>query len=108
MTMQKVSAPNMSEVLFAEQLRRAGFAFEQQYVYAPPRRFRADFALIHFGLLIEIQGGIYSRQAHGSVSGVLADIERGNEAALAGWRVLRFTPDSVADGSALAFVLRVL
>lgn len=63
---------------------------QPQFAYVPGRRFRADFAWPEHRLLVEVQGGVYTGQAHGSISGVLADIERGNLATLGGWRVLRF------------------
>ena len=98
---------NIGEETLAAQLAQAGIAFERQYAYAPPpRKFRADFVLPAFRLLVEVNGGIFNRKAHGSVTGVLKDMERGNEAAMAGWYVLRVTPDEVADGRALALVQR--
>ena len=73
---------------------------ERQYRYAPPRKFAADFAWPAQRLLVEVQGGIWTRQAHGSIKGVLADIDRLNAATLAGWRLLRFTPEMVKSGAA--------
>ena len=73
---------------------------ERQYRYAPPRKFAADFAWPAQRLLVEVQGGIWTRQAHGSIKGVLADIDRLNAATMAGWRLLRFTPDMVKSGAA--------
>lgn len=72
------------------------------------RRFRADFAWPDRKLLLECQGGVFNRKAHGSVTGVLKDIERGNEAALRGWRVLRVTGPMIADGTALELLERGL
>lgn len=83
----------------------------RQYRYAPPRRFRADFAWLlppPFSLLVEVQGGIYTRRAHGSITGVLADIDRLNAATLADWRLLRVTPDQVRSGEALQLIERAL
>lgn len=97
-----------SEDLLAFQLRAAGIEFAQQYAYAPPRKFRADFAFPYARLLVEVQGGVYSRKAHGSITGVLADIERLNVATLAGWRLLRFTPQAVQLGEALQLIERAL
>ena len=51
---------------------------------------------------------MYSRKAHGSITGVLADIERLNTATLAGFRLLRFTPQAVKSGEALQLIERVL
>ena len=98
-----------AEDLLAFQLSAVGIEFERQYQYAPPRKLRADFAFLRpLGLLVEVQGGIYTRQAHGSIKGVLADIDRLNAATAAGWRVLRFTPEMVRDGSALTLIEAVL
>lgn len=97
-----------AEDLLAFQLSAAGIEFVQQHVYAPPRKFRADIAFPYARLLVEIQGGVYSRKAHGSITGVLADIERLNAATLAGWRLLRFTPQSVKSGEALQLIERAL
>ena len=100
---------NIGEETLAAQLAQAGIAFERQYAYAPPpRKLRADFALPAFRLLVEVNGGIFNQKAHGSVTGVLKDMDRGNEAAIAGFFMLRVTPDEVADGDALALVRRFL
>jgi very-short-patch-repair endonuclease len=99
---------NVGEETLAAQLKQAGIAHMRQYRYAPGRRFRADFAVLDARLLVEVQGGIYNRRAHGSITGVLADMRRGNVAALAGWYVLRVTPDEAADGRALALIQRAL
>ena len=96
-----------NEMLFA--IRAAGLPEpETQYRYAPPRLFRADFAWPDHRLLLEVQGGVFNRRAHGSVSGVLRDIERLNVATLAGWRLLRVTPDDVRSGEALDLIERAL
>ena len=97
-----------AEDLLAFQLRAVGIEFVQQHIYAPPRKLRADFGLTANRLLVWVDGGIYSRQAHGSISGILKDIERANEAACHDWLVIRCTPDMVKDGSALAMVERFL
>lgn len=71
--------------------------FEREYQYVPGRKFRADFAWPHQRVLLEIQGGVFGGRAHGSVQGILMDMERGNLATLHGWRVLRFLPKDVTD-----------
>lgn len=86
--------------------------YERQHGYVPGRKFAADFAWPAQRLLVEIQGGIYTGGAHGSVTGIKADIERLNLATLHGWRVLRFTPDAVLreeeQGETLELIERVL
>ena len=63
-----------------------------EYKFCPSRRFRADFAWPDHKLLLEVEGGVFSRQAHGSISGLLRDIEKYSIAASLGWRVIRVLP----------------
>ena len=101
---------NEAEELLGIHLAELGCNYERQVLYAPGRRFRADF-LVRDTLspfLIEVQGGVYSRQAHGSISGILQDNERLNEATIAGFGMLRFTPDQVKSGEAKATIARAL
>ena len=98
-----------AEDLLAFQIKAAGLPEPvRQYHYARPRKLRADFAWPDAGLLVEVQGGLFSRRngAHGSIEGILADIDRLNEATLAGWRLLRASTDMVKDGRALALIER--
>ena len=79
--------------------------YERQYGYVPGRKFRADFAFPTARVLVEVQGGVYTRKAHGSITGILKDIERGNLAALHGWRVLRYTTQQIMSASEIGDVL---
>ena len=98
-----------AEDLLAFQLRAVGIEFVRQYQYAPPRKLKADFAFLRpRGLLCEIQGGVYNRKAHGSITGILADIDRLNAATLAHWALVRVTPDMVKSGAALRLIEEVL
>ena len=105
-------------------LTEMGLTYTRQYAYAPPRKLRADFLVTLSGaanfssnhddeVLIEIQGGVFPFKrhrkdgtevtlpgAHGSVSGIKSDNDRLNEATLAGYRMLRFLPEQVKDGTA--------
>ena len=99
---------NEAETLLAVHLRELGIAFCRQHLYAHGRRLRADFAFPKARLLVEVQGGVFTRQAHGSITGVKADNDRLNAATLNRWRVLRFTPDEVKDGRAKDVIQRAL
>jgi hypothetical protein len=74
---------------------------ELEYVFAPPRKWRFDFAFPdhyantgHFygGVALEVEGGVWTRGRHGRGSGIVKDMEKYNAAALAGWLVLRVLP----------------
>lgn len=77
---------------------------QREFVFAPPRKWRLDFAWPEQKLAVEVEGGIFSGGRHGRGAGLLADMEKYNAAALQGWRVLRFFTDQVRDGTAIATV----
>ena len=95
---------------------------EREYRFAPPRRWRADFAWPKRRLIVEVNGGTWSprgakkcpvcgrlpRSGHTSARGLERDYEKQNEAVLAGWRYLEVTPKMVDDGRALEWVRRAL
>ena len=95
---------NPAEDLLAMHLTECNLSFERQFRYAEGRKLRADFALPQYRLLIEVTGGIWGRKAHGSIKGVLADIDRLNAATINGFYMLRFTPEQVENGTAKALI----
>ena len=97
------------EATFALQLRTSGLPEpEREYRFHPTRRWRFDFAWPDVMLAVEVEGGTWSQGRHTRGSGYAADCEKYNEAALLGWRVLRFTADMVNNWSALETVREAL
>ncbi len=72
-----------------------------EYKFHPTRRWRADYALPGYRLLVEIEGGAWVGGRHTRGGGYIRDLEKYNAAVLLGWALLRFTPEQVEDGSAL-------
>lgn len=68
----------------------------REYRFAPPRRWRADFAWPAHRVMVEIEGGTHSNGRHVRGYGYASDIEKYNAATLAGWRILRYTGDMLA------------
>lgn len=77
-----------------------------EYRFAPPRRWRFDLCWPELLLAAEIEGGTWGQGRHSRPQGYERDCEKYNEAALLGWRVLRFTTAMVRDGRALATIER--
>src|SRR5579871_3812123 len=77
-----------------------------EYRFAPPRRWRFDFAWPAHRLALEVEGGVWSGGRHVRGKGYERDCEKYSEAALRGWRVLRVTSGMVKDGRALALLSR--
>jgi len=63
----------------------------REYPFASPRRFRADFAWPAEKVMVEIQGGIYSKGRHTRGGGFEADCEKRCLATYLGWRVFELT-----------------
>ena len=88
-----------------------------EYVFAPPRRFRADYCWpLPLGVIVEREGGLYRggrspRTAiggHSSVAGITRDMEKSNAAQLLGYCYLRFAPRELDSGAALPVIRQAL
>ena len=99
---------DLEELLFHHILCAGLPTPEREYRFAPPRRYRADFAYPEKMLLIEVEGGVWVRGAHTRGGHYNSDCEKYNLAAKLGYRVLRFTSNMIKDGSALMTIEEVL
>lgn len=81
---------------------------EREYLFAPPRRWKADFAWPDARLLVEVEGGQWSGGRHLHPTGWAKDVEKYNAAALDGWTVLRVTASMIDDGTAIDLIARAL
>lgn len=70
-----------------------GPELEPEYRFHPSRKWRFDFAHPESRLAIELEGGTWGKGRHTTGKGYAADCEKYNAAAMAGWRVIRFTGD---------------
>ena len=90
------------EDLFASQVRALGLPEpEREVCVIPGRRFRWDFCFREAKLLVEINGGTFTRGGHSTGLGIRRDYEKCNLAQLAGWRVLSFDGEAVKSGEAV-------
>ena len=76
--------------------------------FHPSRRWRFDWAWPDQKVALEVDGAVFTQGRHTRGAGVEKDMEKLNEAAILGWRVLRVSTGMVADGRALGFIERVL
>lgn len=73
---------------------------EREFRFAPPRRWRFDFAWPTLKVAAECEGGTWINGRHNRGSGFEADMTKYNAAALAGWTVLRFGGTAIKSGDA--------
>ena len=72
-----------------------------EHRFHPTRKWRFDFAFIGPQVAVEVEGGIWiggSKQGQGSHARPIhfvKDMEKYNQAARLGWRVLRFQPKEI-------------
>jgi hypothetical protein len=90
---------------FALQCRAMRITPEREFIFAPPRKWRFDFAFHTFRLAIEVEGGYGGRHQRG---GFVTDMEKYNTAAKMGWKVLRYTTAMVKRGDAINDVVEIL
>lgn len=81
---------------------------EREFRFAPPRRYRFDFAWPAQEVAIEVDGGTWTGGRHTSGVGFANDCRKLNLATLRGWRVYRFTTTMVRDGEATDVLAQVL
>ena len=74
---------------------------EREYRFAPPRRWRFDFAFVDLMLAVEVEGGTWVSGRHNRGAGFERDCIKYNTAVNMGWRVLRFTRGMIDNGTAL-------
>lgn len=90
------------EETLAFQLRASGLPTpEREHRFAPPRRWRLDFAWPELMVAMEVEGGTMTGGRHTRGKGFEDDCDKYNEAALRGWMLLRVTGAMVKDGRAL-------
>ncbi|MDA3321011.1 DUF559 domain-containing protein [Acinetobacter baumannii] len=93
--------PSVGEMVLATHLKACKISFEQEYKFHPTRKWRADFLITGTKILVEVEGGIWSGGRHTRGKGYLGDMEKYNEAAAMGYKVLRFSTEQVKSGLAI-------
>ena len=72
--------------------KETGLEIIAEFKFCKTRRFKSDYYIPELKLLIEKEGGIYTGKAHGSITGILRDIEKYNLATILGYKILRYQP----------------
>ena len=101
-------AGSKGEIALAGQLDLRGISYERELMLIPKRRFRFDFLLAQFALVVEVEGGTWSGGRHTTGAGFKSDCFKYNAALELGYRVLRYTTDMVTRGEAIAQVERIV
>jgi len=65
--------------------------YEQEFKFHDKRKWRADFIIDGYPLLIEYEGVKSSKSRHTTLTGYSNDCEKYNQAQIVGYTVLRYT-----------------
>jgi very-short-patch-repair endonuclease len=79
-----------------------------EYRFHPTRKWRFDVAFLSEKVAVEIEGGVWQYGRHNRASGFLKDLEKYNEAAMLGWRVIRTPWEWLEDGSIVPVIIEAL
>ena len=105
------------ELPFDEQCRLAGLEIPvRELRFHGVRKWQLDFAFMEAKLAVEVEGGVFVKDAEGRVvggrhtrgAGFRNDTIKYAEALILGWRILRVMPEQIADGTALTWCDRIL
>jgi len=80
----------------------------REYKFHPVRKWRSDFAYPEQRLLIEAEGGMWTKSRHRTGEGYTKDCEKYNAASILCYRVLRFTRSMIEDGTAIETIKEAL
>ena len=97
----KLSEP---QIWLVEWLREKELDPRVEYRFCPPRLWRFDVAVPALKIAFEVEGGVWKQGRHTRGKGFIDDCEKYNTAAGLGWRVYRFTPQQVLNGSAALWI----
>lgn len=94
-----------------EQMRAEGFPeYEREYIFNEKRNWRFDYFFHDERVAVEYEGGIFDKGkgGHTSISGIMRDVEKYNEASLQGILVIRTHAQTVANREAVRLIYRAL
>ena len=105
-----------TQALLEVQIRAVGLSggFVSEHKFHPDRRWRFDGCWPDRMVAFEIDGGnrmakiINGKPVAVGRHTLESDMEKLNEAAILGWRILRFTPAQVKSGAAISAIERIL
>ena len=79
-----------------------------EYIFHETRQWRMDYAWIDAKVALEVEGGVWSGGRHTRPQGFLGDMEKYNEAAAMGYRLIRCQPSELMQDATLELIARTL
>lgn len=96
------------EQLLSLQLTALKIGFVTEYKFHPVRKWRSDFKIAEYPILVEVEGGTWTNGRHSRGSGFEKDCEKYNAAAKLGYFVIKGTTGQVRSGQLLQDVKEMI
>jgi hypothetical protein len=108
LTLKQISADTRRRVFF-EALRLNGIESpEFEYKFHSERKWRFDYCWPSKMIALEVEGGVFSNGRHTRGTGFMNDIDKYNNAALLGWRLIRTTPSYLTSQLNIELIKEIL
>jgi hypothetical protein len=103
------NAESSRQAVFVALLKQRGLPHpHREYQFEPSRRWRADYCWPERGIILEVEGAVWTRGRHTRGSGFLKDMEKYNHAATLGYRVVRVTPQTLCTEDTISMLTSLL
>lgn len=79
-----------------------------EYRFHHTRQWRFDYAWPQKKIALEIEGGVFTQGRHSRGAGMVGDMEKYNNAAVLGWRIIRTTPSNLCKSSTIQLINQIL
>lgn len=79
-----------------------------EHRFHPTRKWRFDYAWEDHRVALEVEGGVWVGGRHTSGAGFVKDMEKYNEAAAMGWRIIRCQPKELCSSKTVDNIKRAL
>ena len=79
-----------------------------EHRFHPTRKWRFDYAWEDHRVALEVEGGVWVGGRHTSGAGFVKDMEKYNEAACLGWRIIRCQPKELCSSKTVDNIKRAL
>lgn len=96
-------------LLFLKLLEDASLPLPRlEFKFHPSRKWRADYAWPDHGLILEVEGAVWTHGRHTRGSGFVKDMQKYNAAAMLGFRILRVQPRELCTMNTINMVGTIL
>ena len=100
----KVKTPSVGEAVLCRHLDALKIDYEQEFKFHPVRKWRADFLITGYPILVEVEGGVFVNGGHNRGRLYTSNCEKYSSAAILGYYVIRATTDQVKSGECVKWI----